>query len=58
MSKFVWILVFTSGIGFGASKPLPIKRHKRKSPTTAQLFKKGPFKGVATFAAASPTVFN
>jgi hypothetical protein len=60
MSRFVWVLVITSSISFGASKPLPSKksRHKRKSLTTAQLYKKGPFMGGATIAAPSATLFN
>ncbi|NBX75981.1 MAG: hypothetical protein EBQ92_05460 [Proteobacteria bacterium] len=59
MKRFVWVLVITSSLGFGASKPLPSKksRHKRKSLTTAQLYKKGPFLGGATVGAVSQTVF-
>ena len=60
MKRFVWVLVITSSISFGASKPLPSKksRNKRKSLTTAQLYKHGPFRGGATIAAPSATLFN
>lgn len=58
--RFFLVLMIASGVSFGASKPLHAQKRKlkRKSLTTAQLYKKGPFMGSVTLAAPSMTVFN
>lgn len=61
MNRFIWFLIIAaSGMSFGVTKPLSTQKfkHKKKSLTTAQLYKSGPFLGGATLAAPSMTVFN